>query len=222
MKLQPKYEILPLAILLAMALTAWAVYPVLPDRVPTHFDIHGQPDGYSGKAGFITWTLGGCIALYLILTFIPWIDPFRKKIEQRYDTFLKFRNLILIFFAIIFFLSIHAARTSRFEPRWLGFGFGALFIALGNYLPRLPRNFFFGVRSPWTLASEEVWKRTHILSGWLFVTAGILMVILTLFRVNMVWSMLGIIMPLTLFCSVIYPYILFKKLQKQNKNDVQL
>jgi len=222
MKWQWKREWLPLAILLTMALTATIVYPTLPDHVPTHFDLHGEPDSYSSKATFTAFTLGGSIALYLVLTFIPWIDPFRRKIEQRYDTLMKFRTLTLIFFAIIFFLSVHAARTGRFEPRWLEFGFGALFIALGNYLPQLPRNFFFGVRSPWTLASEEVWKRTHALSGYLFVIGGILMLILALFRVNMIWSMVGIILPICIFCAFIYPYYLFKKLQKENDNGVQL
>ncbi|HPI73615.1 MAG TPA: SdpI family protein [bacterium] len=222
MKWQLKRELLPLAVLLVMALTAWFVYPTLPDRVPTHFNIHGEPDDYSGKAGFTAFTLGGCIVLYLVLTFIPWLDPFRKKIEQRYETFLKFRNLTLVFFAIIFFLSLHAARTGRFEPRWLGFGFGALFIALGNYLPQLPRNFFFGVRSPWTLASEEVWKRTHIISGYGFVAGGLLMILLALCNVNMIWSMLGIMAPISLFCTFVYPYFLFKKLQKENGKEVQL
>lgn len=222
MKWQLKREWLPLVVLLVMAITAWYVYPTLPDRVPTHFNIHGEADDYSGKAGFTAFTLGGCTALYLVLTFIPWLDPFRKKIEQRYETFLKFRNLTLFFFAIVFFLSIHAARTGQFEPRWLGFGFGALFIALGNYLPQLPRNFFFGVRSPWTLASEEVWKRTHIVSGYCFVAGGLLMILLALFNVNMIWSMLGIVAPVSLFCTFVYPYFLFKKLQKENGKDAQL
>jgi uncharacterized membrane protein len=222
MKIQLKQEIWPIAVLLAMAVTAQVAYPVLSDRIPTHFDIHGQPNGYSDRNGFIAGMIGGCIALYFLLTFIPWIDPFRKKIEQRYDAFLKTRTFILTFFAIIFFLSIHAARINRFEHRWLGFGFSVLFITLGNYLPRLPRNFFFGVRTPWTLASDEVWRRTHILSGWLYVIGGILMLILVLFRVNIIWSMLGIVLPITFFCGFIYPYVLFRKLQKENTNNVQL
>jgi len=86
----------------------------------------------------------------------------------------------------------------------------------------LPRNFFFGVRSPWTLASEEVWKRTHIVSGYCFVAGGLLMILLALFNVNMIWSMLGIVLPVTLFCAYVYPYFLFKKLQKETGKDVQL
>ncbi len=207
-------EMFPLLILLTMIVVGITVYPTLPDKVPTHFGLNGEPDSYSGRFGFMLLTIGLSVALYVLLTFILRIDPFWKKIQHRYDAFMMLRNLILLFFALIFFLSIHAARIGRFEPWWLGLGFGLLFIAMGNYLPRLPRNFFFGMRSPWTLASEEVWKRTHMVSGWLFVAAGIIMIILALLKVNMMWSMLFVLLPLLLFCGFVYPYYLFHKQQK--------
>lgn len=222
MNWQFRREALPLAILLTMIVAGAILYPTLPDKIPTHFNIQGEADHYSGRSSFMMVTIGLCVALYIVLTFIVCIDPFWKKIQHRYDAFMILRNLVLLFFALIFFLSIHAARIGRFEPRWLGIGFGLLFIAMGNYLPRLPRNFFFGVRSPWTLASEEVWKRTHIVSGWLFVAAGLIMIVLALCKVNMMWSMLGVLAPLTLFCAVIYPYYLFHKLQKQSTDQTDL
>jgi uncharacterized membrane protein len=222
MKWQLKRELLPLAILLVMAVTAFIVYPTLPDKIPTHFNNNGEPDDYSSRQWFMVFTIGMCIVLYLTLTFIPWIDPFWKKIQHRYETFMILRNLVLLFFAVIFFLSIHAARTGHFAAHWMSIGVGALFIALGNYLPRLPRNFFFGIRSPWTLASDEVWRKTHIISGYLFVAGGVIMVLLALFKVKMVWSMFGVLLPMVLFCAIIYPYFLFKKLQKESTNDPKL
>jgi uncharacterized membrane protein len=95
-----------------------------------------------------------------------------------------------------------------------GVGFGILFILLGNYLPKLPRNFFFGIRSPWTLASETVWKRTHILSGWLFVVAGFLITVLSFTSLPLHILLLVILLPVVLYCGIIYPYFLYRKLQR--------
>jgi uncharacterized membrane protein len=107
-----------------------------------------------------------------------------------------------------------SAQQGKFQVGMFGFGFGLLFILLGNYLPKLPRNFFFGIRSPWTLASETVWKRTHILSGWLFVAAGCLMAGLSFTSIPFHILLLALILPLALFSAVIYPYYLYRKIQK--------
>ena len=112
-----------------------------------------------------------------------------------------------------------SAKDGIFRSDLFGIGFGLLFILLGNYLPKLPRNFFFGIRSPWTLASEVVWFRTHRISGSLFVAGGILFIILTLLKVNWVISMIVILTPLVLFTAFIYPYLLYRRLQREGKLD---
>ncbi len=190
-------------------------YPTLPQTVATHFNADGEPNGYSSKLTLILLNIGIPIVLYFLLTFIPFIDPFKKKIAKSYNVFLLFRDLAIGFTVFMMIIIIVSAKENVFRSDLFGVGFGLLFVLLGNYLPKLPRNFFFGIRSPWTLASDVVWYRTHRISGSLFVAAGILIIILTLLKVKLFISLIVILSPLVLYTAFIYPYFLFKKLQKE-------
>ena len=85
----------------------------------------------------------------------------------------------------------------------------------------MPRNFFFGIRSPWTLASDEVWKRTHAVGGWLFVVAGLIIMICSLAGIKFGITMLVVLIPLVLFTGIAYPFYLYRKLQREEKLGVR-
>ena len=114
-------------------------------------------------------------------------------------------------------LALISAKERIVRTDLIGLGIGILFILIGNYMPKLPRNFFFGIRSPWTLASDIVWHRTHRISGVLFVIGGLLMIVLSLFKVSMITSLTIVLIPLLVFTAFIYPYFLYRKLQKEGK-----
>lgn len=222
MNWQLRREVIPLVLLLSISILAWILYPSLPEQIPSHFNSRGLPDDYASKQGFILFYLAMNIGLYLLMTFLPWIDPFRKKIENRYETLLLFRNLTLEFLAFVFVLILYTALTGNFSPGFINSAVGVLFMLLGNYLPKLPRNFFFGIRSPWTLASEEVWKRTHRLSGWLFLIAGVLLILFAWIGLKPQIGVYGLVLPLIVFCAVLYPLFLYQKLERQSGNQPQL
>jgi uncharacterized membrane protein len=120
-------------------------------------------------------------------------------------------------------LTFISAKNNVFRSDLFGIGFGLLFVLLGNYMPKLPRNFFFGIRSPWTLASEVVWTKTHRISGILFAAAGIIFIVLSLLKVQLTIIMIIVLIPLVVFTAFIYPFFLFKRLQKETKtNSVEL
>ncbi len=215
MKWNIKRDIFPLSIILIFLVICWYFYGLLPDTIPSHFNAKGLPDNYSSKESVILIGIGVTVLLYFLLTFIPMIDPFWKKIEKKYDIFLLFRDLAVAFTAFMFFLTLISAKEGMFRNDLFGYGFGLLFILLGNYLPKLPRNFFFGIRSPWTLASEVVWQKTHRIGGALFVAGGILLVVLTLLKVELFISIFVVLIPLVIYTAFVYPYMLYKKLQKQ-------
>jgi uncharacterized membrane protein len=194
---------------------AWYFYPLLPDRVPTHFGLDGTADAYSSRESFILLELGGVLFLYLLLTFIPRIDPFWKKIQNRYNVLLLFRDITMVFMLFLLVVTFLSARTGQLNMNLFGMGLGLLFAVLGNYMPRLPRNFFFGVRTPWTLASDVVWKKTHIVAGWLFVAGGLLVALLSLFGLPMHIVLLCVLVPVILFSGFLYPYFLFRRLQRE-------
>jgi len=215
MKWNWKREILPAAVILATAVLTFVLFPMLPDVVPIHFDADGKPDSYASKTTAVLPAIGGTVGIYLLLTFIPFIDPFWKRIQNKYDILLVFRDLAMLFMLFFYIMTIVAAKEGVFPVRVMGIGMGFLFVLMGNYLPKLPRNWFFGIRVPWTLASEVVWRKTHALGGWLFVSAGLVIVLLSLFGVNTAISLLATLLPVVLIVCFIYPFSLFKRLQKE-------
>ncbi len=223
MKWSFKRDIFSFVMIVISIIIAFYFYPNLPDTVATHFNTDGMPDSYSSKIVLLEQGVGVPILLYLLLTFIPFFDPFRKKIEKNYNIFLLFRDLAIAFMVFMMILDIISAKEGIFRSDLFGIGFGLLFILMGNYLPKLPRNFFFGIRSPWTLASDVVWYRTHRISGGLFVIGGLLLILLTLLKIKLFVSLIVVLTPLIVFTAFVYPYSLYRKLQKegtQNKPDL--
>jgi len=92
---------------------------------------------------------------------------------------------------------------------------GLLFIFIGNYLGKIKQNWFIGIRTPWTLANEEVWNKTHRVGGWAFIIAGVLFLITPLVANR--WSIIAILIlvGITIISVIVYSYILFKKISKK-------
>lgn len=214
MKWKIKREILPSAVIVAFLILSLSFYSTLPDTIPTHFNFNGNADRISSKSSFIISNLVAAITIYALLTFIPFIDPFWKKIQNRYNIFLIFRDLAMLFLLFMFLIEFLSAQAGHIYKGAMGVGFGLLFIFLGNYMPRLPRNFFFGIRTPWTLASEIVWKKTHIVGGWLFALGGIITVVLSFLRIHFGWALAITLIPIILYTGIIYPLTLYRKIQK--------
>ncbi|MGO9480760.1 MAG: SdpI family protein [Candidatus Kryptoniota bacterium] len=212
MKLSWKRELFPLAVLTIMTVVSMHYYPLLPDIVPSHFGLNGKPDGWMPKRMFLLVMGGTPIFIYLLLTFLPFIDPLKKKIEIKFKNVLFLRDAMLVFFAVIFSLGIEAAREGSLNMDLFGFAFGLLLIVIGNYMPKMPQNWFLGIRTPWTISSEVVWKKTHILGGWLFMVSGVIYLIWTALKVSDVLP-LSVIVVSTLI-SAGYSFFLYKKVQK--------
>jgi uncharacterized membrane protein len=217
MKWQFKRDVFALSVIAISLVGSIFFAPLLPDTMPMHFNSQGIPDSTASKAYFLIFTCGLNIGLYLLLTFIPLVDPFRKKFEARYQIFLLIRDLMVAFSLAMTIIIAISSRQGHLQTDLFSIAFGLLFIVLGNYLPRLPQNFFFGIRSPWTLASETVWVKTHRISGFLFVIAGAILIALSLLQFDFSVVMPMVLIPLVGFTALLYPYLLFRKLQKEGK-----
>ena len=220
MKWDPKRHMFAVAMIIISVLASIYFSTILPDVVPSHFGINGAADQWSPKSQIFLLGVGVPLAVFLVLTFVPLIDPFWKRIRGKYNVFLVFRDIVvgvLVYFVIVGYVS---AKEGAYESNFAGLGMGFLFVLFGNYMPKLPRNFFFGIRTPWTLASEQVWNQTHRVSGWLFVAAGIVMAGLSFSRVPQYLVILTVLTPLVLFCGFIYPYAIYRKLERVEGSDV--
>jgi uncharacterized membrane protein len=199
-----------------MACVSIYYYPSLPDKVPIHFDVKGNINGWAEKNIFFLTQFGIMLGSYFLITFIPFMDPFRKKIESKYGLLLLFRDIIIGFFGFIFGIGVLAAFEGSIRQDLLGVGLGLLLFLTGNYMPKLPRNCFFGIKTPWTLSSEVIWRKTHIVGGWLFAVSGAVIVVLSLLKVPFIVT-LFVLLPAILVSGLLYPLYLFKKLQKTNE-----
>ena len=188
------------------------VYDQLPTRIATHFGSNG-PNAWSSRAvgAWIIPTLSA--ALWLILRAIPAMDPRRAnyaKFQGAYDT--------LILGLVVFLLAIQIA-VLGYALGWpvrveavVPVAIGLLFILIGTILPRTHSTWFIGIRTPWTLSSDEVWQRTHRVAGYTMTAAGVLLMTLALTRSRAVtWGVIGATGVLALY-PVVYSYFVWRQL----------
>lgn len=211
----PKFVGTLILIMVAACFIAGAlVFPHLPMVVTSHWDAAGQPNGSMGRV----WATFLLPALMLLLTalwyYVPRLDPMDpgyKSFRPAYD-FLWF--LIIAFLAYVYAVvlgasvGLHLNVARAIEP-----AVGALILALGMLMPRIKRNWFMGIRTPWTLSSEVVWTKTHEHAGKLFVIAGVLTIVGG--ATNSPWGIgLGVgAIAAAILASVVYSYIEFKRQQ---------
>jgi len=163
------------ALIGAMLAFGLAVYGWLPERVPSHWNIHGQVDATTGRLQAALFLPALTAGLWLLLLNLPRIDPLRASYASFAGTYQLFVNTLTLFMAALYVAMLGTALGWPIDvPRIIGVGVGLLFIVLGNQMGRLRPNWFAGIRTPWTLSDPEVWRRTHRFGGRLFFVAGLL------------------------------------------------
>lgn len=166
----------PVLIVLMVAFSL-AVYGRLPERVPTHFDLSGQPDDWMDRfpGAFVLPALTA--GIYLLLLALRRIDPRRAHYARFEDTYWVILAVLAIILSALHVLTLGLALGWPIDMgRATMMTMGLLFVGLGNYLPRIRSNWWIGIRTPWTLENETVWRDTHRVGGWTFVAAGLVLV----------------------------------------------
>lgn len=195
-------------------------YPQLPDSIPSHWNAAGQVNGYLPKFWGVFLLPGVMAGTWLLLALLPRLAPR----GYRLDAFLNAYGAIslailaaLLLFAVVVLLAAKGERMpmQRIAPTALGL----LLLIIGNYLGKFRKNFFAGIRTPWTLASDEVWARTHRLGGWLFVTGGLVALVSGLIAPGAYATFIPIaaILAATLI-PVVASYFIYRRLEGFDKN----
>ena len=184
----------------------------LPATIATHYGLNGQPDGWMPKETAALFVGGISVFLYLVLRFLPKLDPGGRL---QTANFLKLRLVITCFFSAIMALVFYMAANQNNTEKMTGIllALAALMVAgVGNYLTTVKPNWFVGIRTPWTLQSDSVWRKTHRMGGRLMVAGGILAAILALVvpAPYTVVSVLGVVL-LSALIPVLYSYRYFRQ-----------
>jgi uncharacterized membrane protein len=185
-------------------------YPRLGDQVITHWDAQGEPNGYGTpfEGAFLLPLMA--LGLGLILLGLPEIDPLKKNIQLfRKD----YNGFVVAFMGFFLYLDVVTILINLGVPlnmnRMLVPGIGIFLYYAGVLISKARRNFFIGIRTPWTLSSDTVWEKTHRLGGVLFKAVGIITLLGFFFPDYAIWLMIVPLMVVTVFITV-YSYFEFR------------
>lgn len=191
------------------------MYSRMPEQVASHWNAAGDVDGYMSKFWGLFLMPIVTLAIFLLFLAIPYIDPLKKNIEKFRKYFDWFIYMMVLFLFYIYMLTIGWNLGYRFNMTLAILpAFAILFFIIGIVVERAERNWFIGIRTPWTLSDDDVWKKTHRLGGKMFKACAVLAVIGMLLPRYSVWFVLVPVMFTALF-TIIYSYVIFAKMNRK-------
>lgn len=201
-------EVLMLALLLAPLAYAIIIWPQLSPQIASQYNLRGEPARYVNKSTIVWLMAGASLFIYLLLRFLPVIDPKRALQPANYQ---KLRLVVTVSFALMFGWLLRTGINPAPVSGLLAV-VGLLLAGIGNYLTTVKPNYFVGIRTPWTLESETVWRRTHRLAGRLLVAGGLLAagLVLVLPVPYRVGAFVAVVVT-TGVIPLIYSYVYFRR-----------
>jgi len=211
-------DIISLVFIAAALIVVAVLYPSLPEQIPTHWNAQGQVDGYMKKAVGAIIMPAMAVFTYVIMKLIPVISPKGFRTDKFSDVMGVLQVTLVGFMSIIAILVLLETRGLNVRiNEMITAGVGLLFVIIGNYLGKVRKNFFIGIRTPWTLASDEVWNRTHRIGGRLFMLSGVIIWIGAFSGVPLIWTV-GVAVGLLLI-PVVYSYFLYRRIEGFETDD---
>jgi len=201
----------PALLIVIMAIASVIAYPRLPERVPIHWDLHGQTNRWQSRGHAVLFLPIAAVVLWGVLRALPSIDPRRANYSKFQPTYEFMVGATLTVIALIHLAVLASGIGMPIAiHRVIPIALGTILVAIGNQLPRARSNWWFGIRNPWTLSNDRVWERTHRVGGYLMMAAGVVMIVGSL-----LWVRAG---PLVIACvaawaigSMIYSYVAWRQ-----------
>jgi len=214
MKIFTLKEIVPLFFIMWAVIMGVAIFiaPCIGDQIPTHWNAQGQIDGYSSKPVAVFSLLGVLLIVYLLMLLLPQLDPFKKNYAAFEKQYYVLRLLLTIFLVALYIFTLLAAAGYNLDiKRFIIQAMSLLFATIGILMPKIKKNYFVGIRTPWTLQSDEVWAKTHKFGGKAFIIAGALC-FFTAWMGDWAFGAFMTIILLAALSPMVYSYLEYKKL----------
>ena len=186
----------------------------LPDRLPVHFGINGEPDAYGPKAVYVFLSGTLMLGLHLLALFVTGRDPKNANVSDRIMNLAIWAVPAISLFTSLLIYGYALGKPMNLEKA-LTVLLGMTFILIGNYLPKTRQNNTIGIRLPWTLKDAENWNMTHRYSGYMFVFAGIILLV-SLFLPQSVRTSINLAVVIVAAC---FPVVMSRNLYKRSKEN---
>ncbi len=202
-------------IIVGIALLSFAIgvyyYPQMPEQMASHWNAKGLVDDYLPRFWGLFLIPITLVGLALLFMAIPRIDPLRENIEKFRKYYDGFVILFMMFMVFVYFQTILWSIGIEISPNaFLPIAAGLLFVGAGILVENTRRNWFVGIRTPWTLSSDEVWDKTHRMGGKLFKIAGVIAIVGILFQSYAVYFVLIPALLVAVY-TVVYSYLEYRK-----------
>lgn len=210
------YKAAVFAIPVLALVLGYLVLPFLPSIVPIHWNISGNADATAASSTHVLGFAGIMIVLAVVFWAIPKLEVFKENMKAMQTAYWQLGAIVELFLAAVFILTLLAATGSDFNMSTAVFGLiGILFLAMAFLMPKFKRTFFVGIRTPWTLSNDTVWKKTHEFGSKTFALAGIAFIAGAVLPESFFPFVLGFGIAMGLL-PVIYSYLEYRKNPKNS------
>jgi len=210
-----KLTVFAMALIVAEVAATFLLYPHMTAQIPAHWNIHGQADRFGPRYSLFFYGPGLTLLIVVFGALAPWLSPRPFNIESFGPTYRRILARLFLLFAYIDAVMLWAAAGHAFHPgRAILTGASLILILLGNLMGKVRPNFYVGFRTPWTLASERVWRATHRFGAYSLVLCGLL---------GCIGSLFGLFLPVLVlmvagsFAPALYSLIYSKQLERRGE-----
>lgn len=212
-----KKMILPLGLIAAALIISLLAYDRLPDQMPIHWNIHGEADRYASKPVALFLMPAVMLGVFLLMKLAPIIDPKRASLQKNLRDIDAINVITLLILLVVHGVTILSGMGAEINIAALApIIAGSLFVFVGNLLPRFRHNYSFGLRTPWTLANEDVWRRSNLIGGRLMFFGGLVMILSAFLPTA--WKMIVFfaVLAANVAAPIIISYLFFRKYGSSN------
>ncbi|MFA5303244.1 MAG: SdpI family protein [Candidatus Nanoarchaeia archaeon] len=213
-----KTEAVPLIIITLTVFFSIYFYPLLPDVIASHWNFKGIVDGYSNKE-FMVWLFPMMMSImYALFLALPYIDPKKRNYEGFSGFYHLFKAMILLILFMMFMgVGFYNLGGSVNITLLATVSIGSFMIFIGSFLKNIKPNWFMGIKNPWTLSSDNVWKKTHKIGGYFFMAFGAIIIACNFLPEMLSIALFVVGIFLIVIGTTIYSYLVYTKEAKKKK-----
>jgi uncharacterized membrane protein len=195
------------------------LYPNLPEKIPTHWNIRGQVDAYGAKTWAVFLMPAVMVGMLGLFRLLPWLSPRNFEIEPFKATYDYIVVTVIGLFAYIHAVTLYAGWSDMHGVKGIDVGrllVGGIFLFLGlmgNVMGKVRRNFYVGIKVPWTLASDRVWNDTHRLAAWTLVSGSLVGFVIVVSGLSMIAAF--VVLMVSALIPVVYSFVHYKQLERR-------